>query len=213
MPYVGMLSIPRDLWVNIPGVGENRINTAHFFAEASDPGSGPDATLETVRQNFGIDVGYYVRIKFDGFKEIFDAMGGLNITLEEPMSGYPAGSHHLDSAQALALARDRAGSDDFFRMARGQLILKSVFRQILSPASWVRLPAVLASISNAVDTNLPFWLWPRLATTMLRVGPDGIDNRTIARTMVTPFTTNQGAMVLLPNWDAINPVLLEMFDQ
>ena len=111
------------------------------------------------------------------------------------------------------LARDRAGSDDFFRMARGQLILKSVFRQILSPASWVRLPAVLASISNAVDTNLPFWLWPRLATTMLRVGPDGIDNRTIARTMVTPFTTNQGAMVLLPNWDAINPVLLEMFDQ
>jgi len=47
-PYVGMLSIPRDLWVNVPGVGENRINTAHFFAENAEPGSGPRATMDTL---------------------------------------------------------------------------------------------------------------------------------------------------------------------
>ena len=51
-PNVGMLSIPRDLWVNIPGVGENRINTAHFFAEANDPGSGPSATMDTIEAEF-----------------------------------------------------------------------------------------------------------------------------------------------------------------
>ncbi len=49
-PYVGMLSIPRDLWVNIPGVGENRINTAHFFAESQQSGSGPQALMDTIRQ-------------------------------------------------------------------------------------------------------------------------------------------------------------------
>src|SRR5512143_2909425 len=54
-PYVGMLSIPRDLWVKIPGVGENRINTAHFFAEAQQKGAGPAAAMQTIRQNFGVD--------------------------------------------------------------------------------------------------------------------------------------------------------------
>jgi len=53
-PYVGLLSIPRDLWVEIPGLGENRINTAHFFAESQYPGSGPNALTETIYHNLGI---------------------------------------------------------------------------------------------------------------------------------------------------------------
>jgi hypothetical protein len=57
------------------------------------------------------------------------------------------------------------------------------------------------------------YLWPRLGLAVLRAGPDGIDNRTITRDMITPWTTNQGANVLLPNWDAINPVLMELFGQ
>ena len=66
-PDVRMLSIPRDLWVPIPGVGENRINTAHFFAEANQPGSGPQAVLDVIETNFGVRVGYYARVRFDGF--------------------------------------------------------------------------------------------------------------------------------------------------
>ena len=94
-PTVNMLSIPRDLWVSIPGVGENRINTAHFFAEGNQKGSGPYAAIETVKQNFGLTIDYYVRIRFDGFKEMINAMGGITIDLQEPMSGYPAGQTHL----------------------------------------------------------------------------------------------------------------------
>ena len=66
-PTVLMLSIPRDLWVSIPDFGENRINTAHFFAEANQPGSGPSAALQTVEQNFSIQVPYYARVRFDAF--------------------------------------------------------------------------------------------------------------------------------------------------
>jgi LCP family protein required for cell wall assembly len=211
--YVGMLSIPRDLWVILPGFGEDRINTAHFYAEAQQPGSGPEAALLTVRQNFGIDVDHYVRIRFEGFREIVDALGGVDIDLTEPMAGYLPGKHHLTGRKALAFVRNRQGSDDFFRMQQGQFLLKQVFKDILNPLNWPRLPAVILAITRSVETNLPIWTWPRLGLTLLRAGPGGIDNRTINREMTTPFVTEQGANVLLPNWALINPVLLEMFGQ
>jgi LCP family protein required for cell wall assembly len=212
-PYVGMLSIPRDLWVTVPGVGENRINTAHFFAENAEPGSGPQAALDTVRQNFGVDVDYYLRIRFDGFQELVDALGGVELALESPEAGYPAGVHHLNGDQALAFVRDRQGTDDFFRMEHGQLFLKQMISQLVGPRAWPRLPAVLAALVRSVDTNIPLWQWPRLGLALLRAGPDGVDSRVLSREMITPFTTSGGAQVLLPNWDLINPVVMEMFGQ
>ena len=212
-PDIKMLSIPRDLWVNIPGVGENRINTAHFFAEIDQPGSGPRATLETIRVNFGLDVPYYVRLRFDSVQPIVEAMGGITLELDQPTAGYSPGRHTLNGEQALAFARNRSGTDDFYRMAQGQMLFKAAFRQMLNPASWSRIPAVAAVALDSVDTNLPVWLWPRLGLALLRAGPDGIDNRTLDREMVTPYTTSGGANVLLPNWERINPLLQEMFGQ
>jgi LCP family protein required for cell wall assembly len=212
-PYVGVLSIPRDLWVTVPGYGENRINTAHFFAEAAKAGSGPAAAMDVVHQNFGVNVDYYVRLNFTGFKDMVDALGGVEVTLPTDMSGYTAGTYHLDGTQALALVRDRETSDDFYRMGRGQIFIKAVIKEMLRPANWSRLPAVLVATSNAVDTDVPAWQWPRLAFAVLRVGPAGLDTRAVSRDMVTPFITAGGADVLRPNWGAINPVLKEMFGQ
>ena len=212
-PYVGLLSIPRDLWVSIPGIGENRINTAHFFAEAAQAGSGPQAALNTIRADFGVDVGYYLRIRFDGVRDIANAMGGVDVDLSQPMAGYPAGRVHLTGNKALAFARHRAGADDFFRMEQGQILIKSMLRQMLNPLKWPRLPAVLAAFSRSVDTNIPMWVWPRLGFALLRAGPGGIDSRTITREMAPSFQTADGASVLSPDWSQINPVLMEMFDQ
>jgi LCP family protein required for cell wall assembly len=212
-PYVGMLSIPRDLWVAIPGVGENRINTAHFFAENALPGSGAEAAKETVALNFGVDVPYYVRIRFEGLVRFVDALGGVEIELAEPMAGYEAGRHQLDGEQALAFVRDRKGTDDFFRMQRGQIFLRAVLRRGISPLSWPRLPAAGAVLLTSVDTDLPVLLWPQVGLAVVRSGPEGIDGRTITREMARGFTTAGGAAVLAPQWDAINPVLLEMFGQ
>jgi LCP family protein required for cell wall assembly len=212
-PYIGMLSIPRDLWVNVPGVGENRINTAHFFAEAAQPGSGPAAAAQTIEENFGVKVDYHMRLRFEGFREIVDQLGGVDIELTEAMAGYPAGAHHLTGHKALAFVRDRADSDDFFRMQHGQVMLKAILKQIAKPQTWPRLPGALAALWNALDSNVPTVLWPRLGLALLRLGPEGVDNRMISREMVLPFTTNQGAMVLAPQWNLINPVLLEMFGE
>ena len=154
-PTVNMLSIPRDLWVTLPNGGEDRINTAHFYAEAAQPGSGPQAALETVRGNFGVSVRYYARIRFDGVQEIVDSMGGVTINLPAPMSGYDAGPHTLNGEQALAFARDRQGTDDFFRMQRGQLLIQSVIVKMINPLNWGYLPGTAAATLRSVDTNLP----------------------------------------------------------
>jgi LCP family protein required for cell wall assembly len=212
-PYVGMLSIPRDLWVTIPGGSQNRINTAHFFAEEAQPGSGPEAAMETVRTNFGVDVDYYVRIQFDGIKAFVDALGGLAVDLDAPAAGLDAGRHVLTGEQALAFVRYRQGGDDFTRIGDAQLFLRAVLRQLLRPASWLRLPLALTALIRSARTDVPLWMWPRLGLSVLRLGPGGIDFRSITREMVQPFTTAGGASVLAPDWALINPVLLEMFGQ
>ena len=212
-PYVGVLSIPRDLWVSVPGIGENRINTAHYFAEVNQPGSGLAATKLVVRENFGVDVHYAIRFQFEGLVDAVDALGGIELELPQPMSGYTAGRHRLDGTAALAFVRDRAGSDDFARMARGQLFLRAVFGQLLAPANWPRAPLAAARALGSIQSDLPIWEWPRLAFGLLRAGPEGIDARVIDRTMAVGFTTSDGAQVLAPQWDRINAVLMEMFGQ
>jgi LCP family protein required for cell wall assembly len=210
-PTVRLLSVPRDLWVSIPGAGENRINTAHFFAENSQTGSGPAAVRQTIAQNFGVNLPYYLRIRFEGFREIVDALGGVDITLPEAMAGYPAGRHHLTGRKALAFVRNRADSDDFFRMAHGQLMLKALLKNLSNPLKWPRLPGVARAFFASVDTNVPAWLWPRLGLALLRAGSDGVESYQISREMVVPFTTDQGANVLLPNWALIHLLVEQVF--
>jgi len=211
--YVGMLAVPRDLWVQIPNVGENRINTAHFFAEAYEEGSGPAAVREMVKQDFGADFPYYVRFRFDSVEKIVDAMGGVTINLEESTALYEAGEHHLNGVEALAFVRDRKNADDFFRMEHGQIFIRALVKQLFKLSSVPRYPLILPTILGSVDTNIPFYRYPDLAFTVLRVGVENFDNRTLTREMVTSYTTDEGAMVLLPRWDLISPVIYEMFPQ
>lgn len=212
-PYVGMLSIPRDLWVSIPNVGEQRINTAYFFAEANQPGSGARVALQTIRDNFGISVHYYAVIHMLGLTSVVDTLGGVDIYLESPMGELPAGLHHLNGSDALAFVRERSSSDDFSRMVRTQILLAGVLKKISYPSNWLALPSFIISLTQAVDTNIPFWQWPRLLFALLRAFLFGIDSETITREMVTPFQTSQGAQVLAPNWEVINPLLKRMFGQ
>jgi len=69
------------------------------------------------------------------------------------------------------LVRDRETSDDFYRMGRGQLVIKAMMKQMINPVNWVRLPATFLATTQAVDSNAPIWQWPRLAFAIIRVGP------------------------------------------
>jgi hypothetical protein len=78
---------------------------------------------------------------------------------------------------------------------------------------WRQIPEIVSLLLEIVDTNIPIYKWPYLAFTLLRVGPDGVDGQVITRDMTNPFTTSEGAQVLGPNWEAINPVLQKMFGE
>ena len=209
-PRITTLAIPRDLWVTIPGYGENRINTAHFYAEAGDPGSGPAAAMNVFAHNFDIPIKYYVRLRLEGIPGLIDAMGGIPLDLTEEMAGYPPGKHHLDGTKALAFVRDRAGTDDFFRMAHGQIFIRAVAKQLLNPLTWLRAPLIWAAFQKTVDTNLSFWQLANTAMTVIRLGPDKIESHVLPREYTNPADIN-GAQVLLPLWGQINPLVDQLF--
>lgn len=210
-PQVSMLSIPRDLWLNIPNHYQNRINTAHYFAELEAPGNGMQAAKIAVEANFGINVNYAIRIKFSGFVDIVDAFGGVTVNLPEEMSGLSAGPNHLDGKQSLAFVRDRKAGDDFFRQQRGQLFVASAIKEVLNPLKWPRIPAVLAVAATNIDTDLPIWLWPRTAYALIFSAVKGFDAHTLDRSMVTSWVTDEGAQVLSPIWELVNPLVDDLF--
>jgi len=212
VPVVHMLSIPRDLYVDIPGYGQNRINTAHYFAEIDKPGSGPKAAAQTVAQDFHVSEPYTVRIRVEGFKDVVKAMGGVDITLPTDMAGLTAGFHPLNSPAALTFVRYRTGSEDIFRQQRQQLFLKSAFVQMLKPKNWWRIPKVTYAIVKSVDSNVPFFYWPRIVFSVFCSSIGGFHMQTFDRnTMITSWVTEGGGQVLLPNWEAINPVIERYF--
>ncbi len=208
---VSMLSIPRDLWLVIPGHYQNRINTAHYFAELEVPGTGMQAAKVAVEENFGIDVDYVVRIKFDGFVDIVDAMGGVTIDLPKDMAGFTAGRHHFDGTEALKFVRERKSSDDFFRQERGQMFIAAAIKEMLNPIKWPRIPAVAAAVSKSIETDLPVWLWPRVGSGFIYSAVTGFDAHTFDRSAITPWVTDEGAQVLLPNWELMNPLIDGLF--
>lgn len=214
-PRVVTLSIPRDLWVSIPNYGENRINTANFFG-------GQALAKQTVSNAFGLPVHYYVRINFDGFVNIIDAMGGITVDVPEPLHDeqYPtadygvttihidAGRQHMDGATALVYARSRHSTSDFDRGRRQQQILAAMKQKMQRPTTWVRLPFIISAVTTSVETDMPPSEWPVLGLITIRA--ENVDRLSIDREQTTPYVTAQGAAVLLPNWDQINVLLNQM---
>ncbi len=205
------ISIPRDLWVKIPNYGENRINAAHYFGEGEAPGNGIILAMDTLEFNFQIRPDYYLRIQLEKFPLVIDALGGIDITLTETTAGYAPGTHHLDGTQALAFVRDRSGTDDFFRMAQGQIFLQAFLQKLLRPSGWIRIPNLIIAGLEVVDTNIPIWQQPRLILALLRASQGNIELTTISREMVTPWVTDAGAQVLLPRWELIRPLFNQTF--
>jgi LCP family protein required for cell wall assembly len=152
----GMLAVPRDTLVEIPGVGEDKINAA--FATG-----GPELTVETLENLTGVPINNFVVVNFGGVKEIVDAMGGITLTVDQPIQvgiegqsvSIPAGTQELDGLEALAYVRYRGGpTADIGRIGRQQEFLRQLARQATSPANLPRLPATARAVWSNIDTNM-----------------------------------------------------------
>lgn len=223
---VSLISIPRDLWVQIPGVGEQRINTAYQSGELSGlPGGGPALLKETIFNNLGIEIDHTALVDFDGFRKIVDALGGVDVPVACPYTDWRLaapdlnpedennwslftagpGLIHMDGDLALWYARSRKKSNDFDRGRRQQETLRALYRQFLNSQGLSRLPQLYAELSASIQTDLG--LNGLVELSPLTLNNADIRSYYIAGEMVTPWITPGGAYVLLPNSAAIQSML------
>lgn len=225
LPQAALLSIPRDLWVDIPGHNSNRINTANYFGDLAQEGYGPILAMQTVAGNFGIPVHGYVRLDFNGFVALVDALGGIEIDVPQtivdeayPTSDYgyttiviQAGRQRMDGETALIYARTRHAGTDFDRSQRQQQILRALLATAARPAAWLRLPAAWAVARATFETNLSEIDLATILLASLRAGPEGLETAAVGPDMALPYITDQGAQVLLPQWEVIRPLVTALF--
>jgi len=171
---IGLISIPRDLWVPIPGFGHAKINEAYADGEKnrSTTGGGGALASRTLENVLGIPIHYYISLDFEGFKKIVDTIGGIDVYVEKALYDpyYPAadmihydpfsisaGNHHLDGALALKYARSRETTSDFDRSRRQMQVMMAVKEKIMTLgtlANPTKIAQLLNILGQHVRTNL-----------------------------------------------------------
>lgn len=220
---LSMLSIPRDLWVDIPGHGLGRIN------EAFEDGAAAEAVL-TVQQHLGIPVNYYAVLTYDPFEKLIDDMGGVTVdvprNIDDPT--FPAddmihfepfhitkGIHHLGGHETLRYARERHSDPDGDegRVRRQQQVLLALKSQFLRPGNLSKLGLIVQDIRATVRTNFPLDQAVGLALKIMRIDNSRIQKGTLgyADKAVADYTTHGGAEVLLGNPPVIKQIVSRMF--
>jgi LCP family protein required for cell wall assembly len=227
---VSMISIPRDLWIYIPTVGMQRINTAYQSGEIYGyEGGGPGLLRDTIEYNLGIRIDHTAMVEFDGFRRIVDTLGGINVPVSCPYTdwhlidpGYDPnnsdnwslytiqpGIDHMDGDLALWYARSRLKSSDFDRGRRQQEVLRAIFNQALSTDTLARIPQLYNDFSSTITTDLGLGDLLKLALYAPKLTNANIRSYYLRPPYVTPWVTPGGADVLLPNQPTLEQLLVE----
>ncbi|MGC9333716.1 MAG: LCP family protein [Anaerolineae bacterium] len=226
----GILSIPRDLQIPIPGQGSDRINTANVYGYRQDyPGGGPGLLKATVEANFGIPIDGYLMVDFDTFVRIVDALGGIDLDVPkalhdtrypDPRPGDPhafktihfdAGLQHMDGQRALQYARSRMSTSDFDRAKRQQQIVVALRERALRLDTIPRWPLAAQTVVNGIKTDLGLRELLFVASVAVQVDTGGLQRVVLEPPLVTGHRRADGAAVQLPNWKLINPKIDELF--
>lgn len=175
-PRVTVLEFPRDIWVEIPeldpkhGIDHGKLNQAYLYGNKGmgyyhGPGEGPGLLARTLLHNFGAAPQHYVAANMQTFVKLVDSVGGVDVVLPHSVDGrkadqpnrldlyFKAGKHHLNGSQALMLARIRQQST-FERADNQNLVLCALRDALLKPANVTKLPKIIDSFDNAVQTDL-----------------------------------------------------------
>jgi polyisoprenyl-teichoic acid--peptidoglycan teichoic acid transferase len=228
------LAMPRDLWVEIPiddtpgNVTENRINAAYVLGENDDDfeGGGIGTVRRTVEHLLGIEIDHHVLIDFEGFREVVNLLGGIDVVVPEPgvndpeyseteLPGdyfpcvFPPGEYHMDGSQALCYARVRRGSDDLDRIARQQYVIFAMIRKA-AQLDFLNSPDALVNLwrqyKDTVQTDVGDLQAPGYAKMAANINENSLSFLTLG-VVATPFTTSEGAQVLLPSPEGVRQLV------
>lgn len=228
----GMLSIPRDLWVSIPGYGYERINTAYRFGETYKypDGGGPGLAMATVEELLGVEIDYYAQVDFFAFVRLVDEIGGVKLEIPEKIKVDPMGDNNTKTLKpgiqvlpgdlALAYARNRkTEGGDFDRAKRTQQVIMGIRDRILD---FDQLPTLMAKsgvlyneLSAGVHTNLSLDQVVRLAWLASQIPEENIKQGVIWTDQVsfaaTEASTGEAEAVLKPITEKIRILRDEIF--
>ncbi|MDP1545858.1 MAG: LCP family protein [Anaerolineales bacterium] len=226
---VSLISIPRDLWIYIPTVGMQRINTAYQSGEGGYPGGGMGLLKDTILQNLGIRIDHIAMVEFDGFSRIVDTLGGIEVPIacaytdwrlkapnldqnnEDNWWLYTVGPGevYMDGDLALWYARSRLRSSDFDRGRRQQEVLRTLFNKALQTGTFTKIPQLYNDLSSSVLTDLGLADMLRMAPYSVNFTNANIRSYYIRPPYVQGWTTPGGASVLLPQEEALQQMLIE----
>ena len=213
------LSFPRDLWVEIPGVGEDKINAAF---EPGVEGGGDKLVARTVRNLTGLPVHHVMYVSLAGFQGLVDALGGVDMCVPYPMQDeltgldIDAGCQRFDGTTALAYVRTRHQPcdrvPDFARISRQQQFLRAVIAKILQPSELLRLPSVVPELLEnlVVDEGMNVAELAYLAGQLQGVGTDDADFRSVP-SIPALFTPTGGTLLSIVK--AVQPDADELFER
>lgn len=224
-----MLSIPRDLWVEIPGIGVNRINTAFLNgARGGNPTAGAELAMATVQRALGVPVEHYLLIDFQAVTNLIDSLGGVTVdvpvaiydpTYPDMNYGYdpltvPAGVQTMDGNTALKYMRTRHGDSDFGRARRQQQVLMGLRDEALSlgmGSLLLRAPALYRDVSEGIFTDLTLDQLLTIANTASGIPQENIETAVLDYTYVQSWTSPGGGSVLRLRPDAVQPLIDRLY--
>ena len=227
---VSLISIPRDLWVYIPDWEMQRINTAYQHGDlAGYPGGGQQLLKDTIEYNLGLHVDHTAMVEFDGFRQIVDTLGGVDVPVacaytdwrlidpsfdpENENNWYlyttPTGILHMDGNLALWYARSRSKSNDFDRGRRQQEVLRSIFNRALTTDTLTKIPQLYNDFNSLVDTDLGLGDILKLTSLAPQFTNANIRSYYIRPPIVSSWITPGGAYVLLPDQAALQELVTQ----
>ncbi|RME05958.1 MAG: LytR family transcriptional regulator [Anaerolineae bacterium] len=214
----GMLSVPRDLWVNIPGYGHGKINTAHAIG-------GPTLAVKTVELVIGVPIHYYAVIDFQAFIAFIDELGGVKLDIPYEIEVDPLfdenkvlkpGVQTLPGDLALAYARNRStGNGDFDRARRQQQVVLAIRDRILDfnllPVLVKKAPTLYRQLADGITTNMSLDDMIRLAVLAASIPRENIRSGVIDTNYVAFGWSPDNLSILVPYPDRIRVLRDEIF--
>jgi len=204
---INIFSIPRDMRVEIPGRGLDKINHAYAFGEVA-------LSRKTVEDFLDIDIDYYVTTDFDGFKNIVDILGGIDLEVEQRMRYYgidvtielDPGLQRLDGEKALQYVRFRSdGQGDLGRVKRQQKFLKALLQEMIAFRNIMAYPRLLPEVAENVKTDMELTRALDLAGKLKNIDVEEINTYTLPGKV----STIRGVSYVLPDEEEIQELLDE----
>jgi LCP family protein required for cell wall assembly len=223
--HIGLISVPRDLYVMVPDHGPARINAAYSIGRRQGR-NGLEVLERVVEDTLAIPIHHSIAVDLGLFERAVDAVGGVTVDVPCPIQDnfidpreengrrpldVPAGRQHMNGVTAAMYCRSRHGRSDWDRARRQQAVLLALRARLMSVGGVSRLPGLWDQFGEAVTTDMSRLDLFRLATRVLQADPSHLHGLVIGYQQTEHWTTPENRWVLIPRFDEIDSALSGLF--